>query len=91
VVNALVLLNVERGKVNTVAEALADIDGIREVHSVAGQFDLVVLIWARDNDQLAELVTNYMLKVDWIIKSETLISFRVHSRQDLENMFSIGL
>ena len=90
-VTALVLLNIERGKVNAVAERLAEMEGISEVYSVAGRFDLAVIIRAKDNDQLAELVTNHMLKVDGIIKSETLISFRVYSRHDLDSMFSIGM
>ncbi len=90
-VTALVLLNVSRDKVNAVAESLADMEGISEVYSIAGRYDLAVIIRARDNDQLAELVTNHMLKVDGILRSETLIAFRVHSRHDLESMFSIGL
>jgi DNA-binding Lrp family transcriptional regulator len=90
-VTALVLVNVARNKVNAVAETLADMEGISEVYSIAGRYDLAVIIRAKDNDQLAELVTNHMLKVDGILKSETLIAFRVHSRHDLESMFSIGL
>jgi DNA-binding Lrp family transcriptional regulator len=90
-VTALVLVNVERNKVNAVAEMLAEMEGISEVYSVAGRYDLAVIIRARDNDQLAELVTNHMLKVEGIIKSETLIAFRVQSRHDLESMFSIGM
>jgi DNA-binding Lrp family transcriptional regulator len=90
-VTALVLLNVERSKVNTVAEMLAEMNGISEVYSIAGRYDLAVVIRARDNDQMAELVTDHMLKVDGIIKSETLIAFRVHSRHDLDSMFSIGM
>jgi DNA-binding Lrp family transcriptional regulator len=90
-VTALVLLNVSRDKVNAVAESLADMEGISEVYSIAGRYDLAVIIRAKDNDQLAELVTNHMLKVEGILKSETLIAFRVHSRHDLESMFSIGL
>jgi DNA-binding Lrp family transcriptional regulator len=90
-VTALVLVNVERGKVNAVAETLADLEGISEVYSVAGRFDLAVIIRAKDNEQLAELITNHMLKVEGIIKSETLISFRVYSRHDLDSMFSIGM
>ncbi len=90
-VTALVLLTVSRDKVNTVAETLADMDGISEVYSVAGRYDLSVIIRAKDNEQLAELVTNHMLKVDGILTSETLVAFRVHSRHDLESMFSIGL
>jgi len=90
-VNALVLLNVSRDKVNAVAEMLAEMDGISEVYSVAGRYDLAVIIRARDNDQMAELVTNHMLKVEGIQKSETLVAFRVHSKHDLEGMFSIGM
>ncbi len=90
-ITSLVLLNVARDRVNTVAETLADMDGITEVYSVAGRFDLAVIIRVKDNDQLAELVTNHMLKVEGILKSETLVAFRVHSRHDLESMFSIGL
>ncbi len=90
-ITSLVLLNVARDKVNAVAETLADMDGITEVYSVAGRFDLAVIIRVKDNDQLAELVTNHMLKVEGILKSETLVAFRVHSRHDLESMFSIGL
>jgi len=90
-VTALVLLTVSRDKVNAVAETLAEMDGISEVYSVAGRFDLAVIIRARDNDQLAEIVTSHMLKVEGILTSETLVAFRVHSRHDLESMFSIGL
>jgi DNA-binding Lrp family transcriptional regulator len=90
-VTALVLLNVERSKVNALAETLAEMNGVSEVYSVAGRYDLAVVIRARDNDQMAELVTGHMLKVDGIIKSETLIAFRVHSRHDLDSMFSLGM
>jgi DNA-binding Lrp family transcriptional regulator len=90
-VTALVLLNIQRNKVNAVAEALAEMEGISEVYSVAGRYDLIAVIRAKDNEQLAELITNHMLKIDGILKSETLISFRVYSRHDLESMFSIGM
>ena len=90
-VTAIVLLTVARDKINPVAEKLADIDGITEVHSVAGRYDLVVIIRVKDNDRLAELVTDHIRLVDGIEKSETLIAFRVYSKHDLERMFSIGM
>ncbi len=90
-VSAVVLLNVERGKINEVAGALADMEGISEVYSVAGQYDLVAVLRLPDNEALAELVTNKMLLVDGINNSETLIAFRVFSKHDLESMFSIGM
>ncbi len=90
-VSAVVLLTVERGKINHVAETLAEMKGVSEVYSVGGRYDLVAVIRVADNDALAELVTNHMLLVEGIVNSETLIAFRVFSRHDLESMFSIGM
>jgi DNA-binding Lrp family transcriptional regulator len=90
-VTALVLLTVSRDRVNEIAENLAAMTGITEVYSIAGRYDLAVIIRAKDNDQLADIVTHHMLKVEGIITSETLIAFRVHSKHDLEGMFSIGM
>ena len=89
-VSAIVLLNVARNKINAVAEKLAEMDGISEVFSVAGEYDLAVIIRVKDNEGLADLVTNRMLKIEGITKSETLIAFKVYSKHDLEAMFSIG-
>ncbi len=90
-VSALVLLNIERNRINEVAAALVAIRGVTEVYSVAGRYDLVAVIRVADNDALAEVVTSKMLQVEGITSSETLISFRVFSRHDLESMFSIGI
>ena len=89
-VSAIVLLNVARNKINAVAEKLADMEGISEVFSVAGEYDLTAIIRVKDNEGLADLVTNRMLKIEGITKSETLIAFKVYSKHDLEAMFSIG-
>lgn len=83
-VSAVVLLKTDRGKINQVAEALAEVAGVSEVYSVGGRYDLVAVIRVADNDALAELVTNRMLSVEGIADSETLIAFRVFSRHDLE-------
>ncbi len=90
-VTAIVLLNLERDKINETAEILAKMEGISEVYSVAGRYDLTAIIRAEDNETLAELITNHLLKIQGIIRTETLIAFRVYSRHDLESMFSIGM
>ncbi len=90
-VSAIVLIECEKGAINATAEALADMKGITEVYSVAGQVDLVAIIRVADNDQLAEIVTNQMLTISGITRTETLIAFRVFSKHDLEQMFSIGI
>jgi DNA-binding Lrp family transcriptional regulator len=70
---------------------LAGMQGVSEVYSVGGRYDLVAIIRVKDNESLAELITNHMLLVEGINDSETLIAFRVFSRHDLEKMFSIGM
>ncbi len=86
-VTAFVLLNVERGQINAVAEALADVPGIAEVYSVAGRYDLVAVLRVKTNEALADLVTKSIRDVAGITHTETLIAFRAYSRHDLEAIF----
>ena len=90
-VNAIVLLDTERDKVNDVADELAGLDGVSEVHSVAGRVDLVAILRVAENEELADLVTGRIRHIQGITDTETLIGFRVHSSHDLEKMFSIGM
>jgi DNA-binding Lrp family transcriptional regulator len=89
-VSGLVLLGLERDRIGEVASELVAMEGVSEVYSVAGQYDLVAVVRVRDNDALAELITGRMLMVKGIVRSETLIAFKVYSRYDLERLFSVG-
>ncbi len=90
-VTAIILMNVKRDKIKETAEQLAGIDGITEVYSVGGRYDLVAVIRVSQNDELAQLVTESIRSYEAIVSTETLIAFRAYSRHDLEQMFSIGL
>lgn len=90
-VSAIVLMNVERQRVNEIAPMLADLPGVSEVYSVGGRWDLVALIRVATNEELANLVTGHLLKIEGITHTETLIAFRCHSKHDLEAMFAVGL
>ncbi|TMC52610.1 MAG: Lrp/AsnC family transcriptional regulator [Chloroflexi bacterium] len=89
-VTSIVLINCERARINDVSQKLLTFDGVTEVFSVAGQYDLVAILRVRTNEQIAELVTEKVLGVGGISRTETLIAFKVFSKYDLENMFSIG-
>jgi DNA-binding Lrp family transcriptional regulator len=89
-VTAIILLNVERKKIKSVAEQLVDIEGITEVYSVTGRFDLVAIIRVGKDDDLAELVTDRLADLEGILATETMIAFRAYSKHDLDRMFSIG-
>ena len=86
---AIILINVERHKVNDIAERLAGMDEISEVFSVSGDYDLIAIVRVENNDQLAALVTNHLLLLDGLEKTHTLIAFKAYSRHDLEAMFSV--
>jgi len=90
-VTAIVLLTVNRREINVVAEELSNMQGVAEVYSVTGQYDLVAILRLKDNEQLAEIVTKQMSKLDGIQRSETMLALRWYSRHDLERVFSIGL
>ncbi len=89
-VTAIVLINTTHGHINEVAEKLVEMDGVSEVYSVGGRYDLVVLIRVSTNEEMAELVTGNMLKLANIERTETLIAFKAYSRHDLEAMFALG-
>ncbi|MBU0966205.1 MAG: Lrp/AsnC ligand binding domain-containing protein [Proteobacteria bacterium] len=90
-VTSIILMNVERSKINETAEKLAETEGISEVYSVSGNYDLVAIARVRSNDDLSDLVTNHLLKIDTIRKTETMLAFKAFSRHDLDAMFAIGI
>jgi DNA-binding Lrp family transcriptional regulator len=90
-VTAIILLNVQNHKINEVAQTLVQFDGVSEVYSVAGQYDLVTVVRGRNDLHIASLVTQEILKQEGLLSSETLIAFRAYSKHDLDRMFSIGL
>lgn len=90
-VTAVILLTVQRDRIEQVAQTVAELRGVSEVYSVGGRYDLAAIVRVADNEKLAEMVTGHLLKVHDILSSETLIAFKVYSRHDLDAMFSVGL
>jgi DNA-binding Lrp family transcriptional regulator len=90
-VTTIVLLNVQPQHIDRIAQEVLEVDGVTEVYSVAGRFDLVVVVRTRGTEELAQIVPSRILRVEGITHSETLTAFRVYSRHDLDRMFSVGL
>jgi DNA-binding Lrp family transcriptional regulator len=90
-VTSIILINAERNKINEVAEQLQAMDGISEVYSVSGAYDLIAVVRVKTNDDLATLVTRKMLALDGIAKTETMLAFKAYSKHDLEAMFAVGM
>ena len=90
-VTAVVLIKAKTDAINELAAALAELEGVTEVFSVAGRYDLVAIVRAARNEELADIISTRMHKVPGIVDSETLISFRVYRNSELEAGFSLGM
>lgn len=90
-VTAVVLIKAQTDRVPELAEELAGLEGVSEVFSVAGHYDLVALVRVRENEDLATVISGRMRKLPGITSSETLISFKVYSKQDIDAGFALGL
>ena len=88
--SAIILINNEKTKTNTIWEKHSAMEGVTELYSVRGSFDLVAIIRLRNNDDLSELITEKIAQIEGIVKTETMVAFRVLSKHDIENMFDLG-
>jgi DNA-binding Lrp family transcriptional regulator len=90
-ITAIVLIQTERARTQSVAEALLEIKHVAEVYSVAGDFDLVAIVRVRQYDEMAEVVPRRIAAIQGIARTQTLMAFQYFSRHDLERMWGIGL
>ena len=88
-VAAVVLIRAERDHIPSAAQAVADIDGVAEVYSVSGEWDLIAIVRVPEWEQIATVVTEHLAKVAGIDRTQTLISFRVYSKRDIESAFDM--
>jgi DNA-binding Lrp family transcriptional regulator len=91
VITAIVMIDAATDKIGEVAEAVADLPGVSEVYSVAGDVDLVALVRVRQFEEVADVVAGRINKVPGVVDTATHIAFRAYSRHDLEAAFSLGL
>jgi DNA-binding Lrp family transcriptional regulator len=90
VITAIVLIDCATDSIPEVAEALAGLNGVSEVYSVAGHVDLIAIVRVREFDEIAEVIAGSISKVPGVVHTESHIAFRAYSRHDLEQAFSIG-
>ncbi len=90
-VTAFILMNVERGRLKPLADELLQVSGVAEVYSVAGPYDLVVIVRVAEHQELNDMVTEKIAALNGIEATETLIAFRSFSNKDLGMMWDIGV
>ncbi|MFF5082664.1 Lrp/AsnC family transcriptional regulator [Actinoplanes sp. NPDC000266] len=88
---AIVHIDCATDSIPEVAEALAALDGVSEVYSVAGNVDLIAIVRVPRFDDIAEVIAGKISKTPGVINTESHIAFRAYSKHDLEDAFAIGL
>ena len=90
-ITTIVLIRADPKAIPQVAQRLAGIDGVTEVYSVSGEWDLVAIVKVPEYDRIAQVVTEEFVKVPGIERTQTLTAFRAYSRKDLEQAWDIGV
>ena len=90
-ITTIVLIKCDPKAIPQTAVKLAGIDGVTEVYSVSGEWDLVAIVKVAEYERIAQVVTEEFARVPGIERTQTLTAFRAYSRQDLEQAWDIGL
>ncbi|GAA4898980.1 transcriptional regulator, AsnC family [Stackebrandtia albiflava] len=89
-ITAIVLIDCATDSIPEVAQAIADLPGVSEVYSTAGNVDLIAMVRVREFDDIADVVAGAISKVPGVSDTETHIAFRAYSKHDVEEIFAIG-
>jgi DNA-binding Lrp family transcriptional regulator len=73
---AFVLVRCELGRVEDVAAGIMEIEGVSEVHSITGPWDLLVKLYAPEYEAFGDLIPGRLQNVPGIRETETLLAFR---------------
>lgn len=85
---ALVMIRCRPEKVSAASRTIAGFDGVSEVYSLTGEWDLVAVIRVTHWDEIAKVVTERITTVDGLERTETHVAFRVLSKEDLDAAYA---
>ena len=79
-VKALAGINMDSKKRDAIIEELFKIKGIREIAEVTGRFDILVTLYAHSLDEMHQIVSDTIGKIDGIISSESFIEMKTREK-----------
>ncbi|MDF0532006.1 Lrp/AsnC ligand binding domain-containing protein [Tsukamurella sp. 8F] len=89
-ITAIVLIKANVHHIPETAQAVADISGVTEVYSCAGDIDLIAKVRVRQHDDIARVVTDGINRLEGVESTSTHIAFREYSTADVDAGFDIG-
>ena len=77
-------LNLERGSMyRDVVERIATIPEVIERHFTTGSYSMLVKLFAKDNEQLMDLLNNKIQSIPGVVSTETLISLEQSIKREI--------
>ena len=77
-------ITLERGNMyKTVVEQVAQIPEIVECHFTTGPYTMLIKLYARDNEQLMDLLNNKLQGIPGVVSTETLISLEQSLKREI--------
>ena len=77
-------ITLDRGNLyKKVVEKLQHIPEIVECHFTTGPYTMLVKLYARDNEQLMDLLNNQLQSIDGVVATETLISLEQSIKREV--------
>mgnify|MGYP006291188385 CR=1 FL=1 len=89
-VTAFVLINVQDETMSDIAGELLTFDGVKEVHVVAGEYDMVAVVRVKENSALSDLITQKVIHVAGVERTKTLFALQSYSHLDLGAVYDLA-
>lgn len=90
VITAFVLIKTDATRIPESAQEISELEGISEVYSVTGEWDLIAIARVAKHEDLADVIADKLSKVASVVSTTTQISFRAYSQHDLDAAFALG-
>ncbi|MEZ2371433.1 Lrp/AsnC family transcriptional regulator [Arthrobacter sp. RCC_34] len=90
-ITAFVHIKTDTSSIPESAQQIAAIEGISEVYSVTGDWDLIAIAKVSKHEDLADVIADRLSKVPAVVHTTTHIAFRSYSKEDLDEAFSMGI
>ena len=87
-ITSIVMIKCETGHVKSGSQAVVDIDGVAEVYSITGEWDILAVIRVKEFDSLATIVSEQIASTPGITKTITTMAFRCYSKHGMEKMWA---
>lgn len=77
-------INLERGSMyKKVVERLMSIEEVVECHFTTGPYTMLLKLYAKDNEQLMDLLNNKLQSIPGVVSTETLISLEQSIKREI--------